>query len=128
MTALFSPVSIGRYTLKNRLVVIAAFLLEMFAVTAAMAEPNCIAAVEATRADWRALSHSSFLRPWQHIRLPDGRVVAGSLLNYSHVLIWRAENACGAGQVEQARGYISEASNLLHPGFPGPLIASPDGK
>jgi hypothetical protein len=128
MTALFSPVSIGRYTLKNRLVVIAAFLLEMFAVSSAIAEPSCIAAVEAARAEWRALSHSSFLRPSQHIRLADGRVVAGSLLNYSHVLITRAESACGAGQFEQARGYVNEASNLLHPGFSRPLIASRDGK
>jgi len=105
--------------------VMVTFLLQIFVVTAAMAEPSCIVAVEAAKGEWRALSHSSFLRPWQHIRLPDGRVLAGSLINYSHVLIARAENACGAGQIEQALSYTAEVNNLLGPGSRGPMIASP---
>jgi hypothetical protein len=107
--------------------VIAAFLLEMFAVTSVMAEPSCIAAVDTARAEWKALSHSSFLRPSQHIRLPDGRVVAGSMLNYSHVLIMRAESACGAGEIEHARTFVNEANNLLHPAASGSIGALPTG-
>jgi hypothetical protein len=107
--------------------VIVAFLLEMFAVTSVMAEPGCIAAVNSARAEWQAFSHSSVLRPSQHIRLPDGRVVAGSMLNYFHVLIMRAESACEAGQIEQALAQVNEANNLLHPGPSGSIRALPTG-
>jgi hypothetical protein len=109
--------------------VIAAFLLDIVSVTAAMAETNCLSSVDAIRAEWRALSHSSFLKPSQTIRTGDGRKLSGSQLNYAHVLISRADNACGVGQVEQAWGYVDEANKLLHPapGSPGLMLAKPAG-
>ena len=57
----------------------------------------------------------SVLRPSDHIATGDGREFSGSQLNYVHVLIGRADNACGAGNVEQARGYVNEANKLLNP-------------
>jgi hypothetical protein len=59
-----------------------------------MSETNCIATTNAARAEWRTLSHASSLRPSQRIRTSDGRELAGSQLNYSSVLIGRAESAC----------------------------------
>jgi hypothetical protein len=115
---------------KSVATVVVVFVAEIFGVTAAMAGPggasaDCIAAVEAAQVEWRALSHSSLLRPSQRLRLADGRVLAGSQINYSHVLIARAENSCGAGQFEQAQRFIAEANDLLGPGSRRPMIASP---
>ena len=90
-------------------------------------QADCVAAVDAIRAEWRALSHSDFLNPGQHIRTGDGRELAGSQVNYSRVLIGRAENACAAGQVEQARSHLKEADELLHPRRSGLMLASPAG-
>jgi hypothetical protein len=53
--------------------------------------------------------------------------LAGSQLNYAQVLIGRADNACGAGQVEQARGYVDEANNLLNPAPSGRMLATRPG-
>jgi hypothetical protein len=97
---------------------IAGFLLQIFSVSAAMSEINCVAAADAVRAEWRALSHACPLRPPQRLRTSDGREFSGSELNYSGVLISRAERACEDGQVEQALSYVQEANELLHPAAP----------
>ena len=88
---------------------------------------NCIASVDAIRAEWRDLSHSSSLKPSDHIATGDGRWLAGSQLNYTHILISRADNACGAGNVEQARGYVDEAKRLLNPAPSGIMLATRPG-
>ena len=90
-------------------------------------QANCVASVEAVRAEWRDLSHSSSLKASQRIPTGDGRWLAGSQLNYAQVLIGRADNACGAGNVEQARGYINEANKLLNPGPSGTMLATRPG-
>ena len=90
-------------------------------------QADCVAAVDAIRAEWRALSHSSSLKAAQRIRTEDGRELAGSQVNYSHILIGRAEDACAAGQVEQARSYLREADKLLHPNRSGLMLATPAG-
>lgn len=90
-------------------------------------QANCAASVEATRAEWRHLSHSSFLKPSQRIGTGDGREFSGSPLNYSHFLISRAEDACGIGQVEQARGYVDQANKLLNPAPSGKMLATRPG-
>ena len=90
-------------------------------------QANCVASVEAVRAEWRDLSHSSSLKASQRIATGDGRWLAGSQLNYSHVMISRAEDACGTGQVEQARGYVDEANKLLHPAPSGVMLATRPG-
>jgi hypothetical protein len=88
---------------------------------------NCIASVDAIRAKWRDLSHSSSLKPSDHIATGDGRWLAGSQLNYTHILIDRADNACGAGNVEQARGHVNEANKLLNPAPSGKMLATRPG-
>jgi hypothetical protein len=90
-------------------------------------QANCIASVDAIRAEWRNLSHSSFLKPSQRIRTADGQEFSGSELNYSHVLVTRAEDACGTGQVEQARGYVDEANKLLNPAPSAIMLATRPG-
>jgi hypothetical protein len=90
-------------------------------------QATCVASVDAIRAEWRNLSHSSFLKPSQRIRTGDGREFSGSQLNYSHVMISRAEDACGTGQVEQARGYVDEANILLNPAPSGEMLATRPG-
>jgi hypothetical protein len=90
-------------------------------------QANCIASVGAIRAEWQNLSHSSFLKPSQRIGIGDGRWLAGSQVNYAHVLIGRADNACGAGKVEQARSYADEANNLLNPARLGIMLATQPG-
>ena len=71
--------------------------------------------VDATRAEWRHLSHSSFLKPSQRIATGDGRWLAGSQVNYANILIGRADDACGTGNMEQAQSYVDEANKLLNP-------------
>ena len=90
-------------------------------------QANCVASVDAIRAEWRNLSHSSFLKASQRIRTGDGREFSGSQLDYSHVLISRAEDACGIGQVEQARGYVDQANKLLNPVPSGKMLATRPG-
>jgi hypothetical protein len=90
-------------------------------------QASCGGSVDAIRAQWRNLSHSSFLKPSQRIATEDGRWLAGAQLNYAQVLIGRADNACGAGQVEQARGYVDEANNLLNPAPSGIMLATRPG-
>jgi hypothetical protein len=46
-------------------------------------------------------------------------------VNYSRILIGRAQNACAAGQFEQARSYDKEANELLHPRPSGLMLATP---
>ena len=70
--------------------------------------------MDAIRAQWRNLSHSSSLKPSRRIATRDGRCLAGSQLNYAHIVIGRADNACGAGKVEQAQSYVDEANKLLN--------------
>ena len=98
---------------------------------AAPAQPdrqvNCVASVDAIRAEWRNLSHSSVLRPSDGIATGDGRWLAGSQLNYAHILIGRADNACGAGNVEQARGYVNAANKLPSPAPSGIMLATRPG-
>jgi hypothetical protein len=95
---------------------------------AAPAQPgrqaSCVASVDATRAEWRNLSHSSFLKPSQRVATEDGRWLAGSQLNYAHILIGRADNACGAGKVKRARSYVDEANNLLNPAPSAIMLAT----
>ena len=88
---------------------------------------NCVASVDAIRAEWRNLSHSSSLKASQRIATGNGRWLAGSQLNYAHVLIGRADNACGAGAVEQARGYVNEANKLLNPAPSGIMLSTRPG-
>jgi hypothetical protein len=90
-------------------------------------QANCIASVDAIRAEWRNLSHSSSLKPSQHIATGDGRWLAGSQLNYAHILIGRADNACEAGEVKQARSYVDEANNLLNPAPSAIMLATRPG-
>jgi hypothetical protein len=90
-------------------------------------QANCVASVDAIRAEWRDLSHSSFLKPSQRIATGDGRWLAGSQLNYAHILISRADNACGAGKAKQARSYVDEANNLLNPAPSGVVLATQPG-
>jgi len=80
--------------------------------------------VDAISAEWRDLSHSSSLKASQRIATGDGRWLAGSQINYAHVLIGRADNACGAGNVEEARGYFDEANKLLSPAPSGMMLAT----
>jgi hypothetical protein len=56
---------------------------------------NCIASVDPIRAEWRDLSHSSSLKPSDHIATGDGRWLAGSLLNYARILIGRGTTRAG---------------------------------
>jgi hypothetical protein len=90
-------------------------------------QPNCVASVDAIRAEWRDLSHSSSLKASQRIATGDGRWLAGSQLNYAQILIGRADNACGAGNAEQARGYVNEANKLLSPVPSGIMLAARPG-
>jgi len=90
-------------------------------------QANCVASVDAIRAEWRDLSHSSSLKASQRIATGDGRWLAGSQINYAHVLIGRADNACGAGNVEEARGYFDEANKLLSPAPKGIMLATRPG-
>jgi hypothetical protein len=83
--------------------------------------------VDAIRAEWRNLSHTSFPKASQRIATEDGRWLAGSQLNYAHILIGRADNACGAGEVKQARSYVDEANNLLNPTPLGIMLATQPG-
>ena len=78
-------------------------------------QANCVASVDATRAEWRHLSHSSFLKPSQRIATGDGPWLAGSRVNYANILIGRADDACGTGNMEQAQSYVDEANKLLNP-------------
>jgi hypothetical protein len=78
-------------------------------------QANCVESVDATRAEWRHLSHSSFLKPSQRIATGDGRWLAGSQVNYANILIGRADDACGTGNMEQAQSYVDEANKLLNP-------------
>jgi uncharacterized membrane protein len=78
-------------------------------------QANCVASVDATRAEWRHLSHSSFLKPSQRIATGDARWLAGSQVNYANILIGRADDACGTGNMEQAQSYVDEANKLLNP-------------
>ena len=90
-------------------------------------QADCVAVVNPIMAGWRHLSQSNFLKPGQRIRTGDGHELAGSQVNYSRVLIGRAENACAAGQVEQARSYVKEADELLHPRPSGLMLAKRAG-
>jgi hypothetical protein len=90
-------------------------------------QDNCVASVDTIRAEWRDLSHSSSLKASQRIGTGDGRWLAGSQLNYAHVLISRADNACGAGKVEQAQSYVDEANKLLNPAPSGIMLATRPG-
>ena len=90
-------------------------------------QANCIASVDAIRAEWRNLSHSSFLKPSQRITTEDGRWLAGSQLNYAHILIGRADNACEAGEVKQAQSYVDEANKLLNPAPSAIMLATRPG-
>jgi hypothetical protein len=90
-------------------------------------QANCVASLDATRAEWRNLSHSGFLKPSQRIATEDGRWLAGSQLNYAHILIGWADNARGASKVKQARGYVDEANKLLNPAPSGIMLATRPG-
>jgi hypothetical protein len=87
----------------------------------------CVASVGAIGAEWRNLSHSSSLKPSQRIATGDGRWLAGSQLNYAHILIGRADKACGASKVKQARGYVDEANKLLNPAPSAIMLATRPG-
>jgi len=87
-------------------------------------QTNCVASVDAIRAEWRDLSYSSSLKASQRIATGDGRWLAGSQLNYAHVLIGRADNACGANNVKDAQGYVDEANKLLNPAPSGMMLAT----
>jgi hypothetical protein len=90
-------------------------------------QANCVASVDAVRAEWRNLSHSSLLKPSDHIATGDGRWLAGSQINYAHIVIGRADNACGANNVKEARGYVEEANKLLNPARSGIMLAARPG-
>ena len=90
----------------------------------AIASTDCLSATSATRAEWRALTHATALRPSQRIRTGDGRELTGSQLNYTAALINRAESACQSGQPEQALSYVNEANQLLHPVREVPVMSA----
>jgi hypothetical protein len=90
-------------------------------------QANCVASGDAIRAEWRDLSHSSVLKPSNHIAAGHGRWLAGSQLDYAHVLIGRADNACGANNVEEARGYVDQANKRLNPAPSGIMLATRPG-
>ena len=90
-------------------------------------QANCVASVDAIRAEWRKLSHSSSLKPSQRIATGDGHWLAGSQVNYAYILIGRADNACGASKVKQAQSYVDEANILLNPAPSGIMLAARPG-
>jgi catechol 2,3-dioxygenase-like lactoylglutathione lyase family enzyme len=90
-------------------------------------QASCVASVDAIRAEWRNLSHSSSLKPSQRVATGDGHWLAGSQINYAYILIGRADDACGAGKVEQAHSYVDEANNLLNPASSGKMHAARPG-
>ena len=51
--------------------------------------------------------------------------MAGSQLNYVHILIGRADNACGAGKVKQARSYADEIGKVKGPILRGLAARAP---
>jgi hypothetical protein len=65
--------------------------------------PDCSAAVEAAKSDWRSLSHGVHVAPRQRILTSDGRHLTGSDINYAKVLIDRAEEACSGVYHREAR-------------------------
>ena len=87
----------------------AEFLLEIDSVTATMLETNCLSSVDAIWTEWRALSHSSFLGPAAH---PHRRRTQA--LQLGAKLCPRADDACGAGRVEQA-GLRRESTQAAPP-------------
>ena len=66
-------------------------------------------------------------KPSDRIATGDERWLAGSQLNYAHIVIGRADNACGAGKVNQARDYVDEANKLLNPAPSGTMLATRPG-
>jgi len=105
-------------------VLAAGFLTGVVCLSPKMASADCLAAANGARAEWRALTHATSLRPSQRIRTGDGRELSGSQLNYTGVLVNRAESACESGQVEQALSYVDEANQLLHPARQVPVMSA----
>src|SRR5580700_2626417 len=90
------------------------YLLSVFA-----AAEDCHSPVQATEADWRALSHgNSHVAAMMTIATADGRRFTGSQVNYLHMLVGRAEGACAAGQSREAMARVREARALLQPDAP----------
>ena len=87
-------------------------------------QANCVASVDAIKAEWRKLSHASSLKPSQRIATGDGHWLAGSQVNYANILIGRAEVACGTGNMEQAQSYVDEANKLLNPAPSSIMVAT----
>lgn len=105
-------------------VLTAGLLTGIISLSTASASTDCISAANAVRAEWRSLTHATPLRPSQRIRTSDGRELSGSQLNYTGVLINRAENACESGQAEQALSYVDEANQLIHPAREVPVMSA----
>jgi hypothetical protein len=103
---------------------IAGLLSAIISLSPAIASTDCLSAANAARAEWRALTHATPLRPSERIRTGDGRELSGSQLNYTGVLINRAESACESGQAEQAFSYVDEANHLLHPALDVPTMSA----
>jgi hypothetical protein len=81
----------------------------------AAAAEGCGAALVGLRAEWHALTHGAHVAASQTVVTSDGRRLAGSQLNYMGVVLARAEDACGSGQIEQSAAYVQQAHNLLYP-------------
>ena len=105
-------------------VLTAGFLTGIISLSTANASNDCLSAANTAKAEWRALSHATPLRPSQRIRTVDGRELSGSQLNYAGALINRAESACESGQPEQALSYVNEAKQLLHPVREFPVMSA----
>ena len=107
------------------IIALAAGLLSgIISLSPAIASTDCLSVANAARAEWRALTHATTLRPSQRIRTSDGRELFGSQLNYTGVLINRAESACESGQVKQALSYVAEANQMLYPAHQGPVMSA----
>jgi hypothetical protein len=89
-------------------------------VTGAKAAEECNIAVQAAMQQWRTLSDGRLVAPAQRVMTSDGRVIAGSAINYARVLIDRAASACEAGHSDGALAYVSQVQTIL----PNPLVAA----
>jgi hypothetical protein len=82
---------------------------------------TCGAAIETAKAEWRSLTKGNHaVVPSMRIDTSDGRHLTGSALNYAWVLIYRADQACDAGEDGMALDYIGRFNALIHPA-PGRL-------
>ena len=101
-------------TSRYALIVVFLGLVGCGTVPATTTAQNCINTVAAARQEWRALSQGRLVAPTQTSETSDGRRFSGSTINYMHVLVGRAEDACKAGRLDQANEYTHEVEIIFH--------------